>query len=93
LYTVGFTDGSKPAYSVGCTPNSYGITGYDCGFGANNRGLWLSGKMRKLECASGFSSAGAEAEVIGAGLLMNSQNELAVFFTRNGNLLGKFIAS
>jgi hypothetical protein len=86
VYTVGFTDGSKPAYSIGRAPNSYGITGYDCTAGI--RCLWLSGKMHQLECATGFS---AGPEVIGAGLLMNSQNELAVFFTRNRNLLGKLI--
>jgi hypothetical protein len=83
--SVGFTDGSEiPAGCVGDSPNSYGIDidRYDKGT------LWLSGKEHKLECPTGVIAKG---DVFGCGLLLNSKNELAVFFTLDGNILGKLL--
>jgi hypothetical protein len=34
-------------------------------------------------------SLGMDVSVIGCGILLNSENQLAVFFTLNGILLGK----
>jgi hypothetical protein len=100
-YSVGFTDGSNPVAGryVGGSPNSYGIS--------EKRGCWLSGKEHKLECPCGAIAGGRVAgqkhnfdrpigsfdagDVFGSGLLLNSKNELAVFFTVNGILLGKLL--
>jgi hypothetical protein len=84
-YSVGFTVGSKPPADrlVGYSTNSYGIAGYS---GINNS-LWLSGKKHKLECP--IEVIASSGDVVGCGLLLNSKNELAVFFTLNGILLGK----
>jgi hypothetical protein len=78
-------DGSKPG-GIGGSPNSYGIVGYDFGACNCNDSLWLSGKEHELKCPIGTI---AGAKVIGCGLLLNSKNELAVFFTVDGILLGK----
>jgi hypothetical protein len=95
--SFGFTDGSKPAgyvayspscVSVGGSPNSYGIDGYDCGAAAKEYSCWLSGKKQKME--NPFRAI-AGGDVLGSGLLLNSKNELAVFFTVNGILLGKLL--
>jgi hypothetical protein len=81
---IGFTDGSEPpAYCVDFdvhSPNSYAIEGFD-----NYYDLWLSGKPHKLECPLGPIG---EGDVVGCGLLLDSKDELAIFFTLNGILLG-----
>jgi hypothetical protein len=41
-----------------------------------------------MECPAGAIDRG---DVIGSGLLLNSKNELAAFFTLNGILLGKLL--
>jgi hypothetical protein len=83
--SVGFTDGNKTANcTVRFSPNYYGI---DANV-AKIDSFWLSGKEHELECPTGFI---AGTNVFGSGLLLNSRNELAVFFTLNGNLLGKLL--
>jgi hypothetical protein len=49
---------------------------------------WLSGKEHEFECQCPIEEI-AEGSVLGCGLLLNSKNKLAVFFTVNGTLLGK----
>jgi hypothetical protein len=81
--SVGFTDGVRDklaAHYVGYTPNSYGIGLYGCR---------LSGKPHNLERSVTPIEQGT---VFGCGIFLNSKNELAVFFTRNGELLGKLLA-
>jgi hypothetical protein len=85
--SVGFTDGSKNPDCIGFTKFYY-IGG--CDQDARIDRLWLSTdeKMHKLECPIATTDGGA---VVGCGLLLNSKNEWAVFFTVNGNLLGKLL--
>jgi hypothetical protein len=75
---VGFSDGKAGGFGPA---NSYAIA-RDGG----TYGYSLSGKEHKLECPIQAIDAGA---VVGCGLLLNSMNELAVFFTVNGILCGK----
>jgi hypothetical protein len=82
---VGFTDGSKPPagrVELDGSPNSYGIER------SFDNSLWLSGKKHKLECPNENIDKGS---VLGCGLLLNSNNELAFFFTVDGILLGKLL--
>jgi hypothetical protein len=78
---MGFTDGSKPHFPVGGSPNSYSIA---------HDSLRLSGEKQDLDWPKGVIDG---ANAIGSGLLLNSKNELAVFFTFNGILRGKLITS
>jgi hypothetical protein len=79
--SVGFSSGD--AGSQYASTNSYAIKHnfptYD---------YWLSGKQHKFEHPVDPIKSGA---VVGCGLLLNSKNQLAVFFTRNGLLLGKLL--
>jgi hypothetical protein len=92
-FSAGFTDGSKPGAAadglVGGSPNCYGIAKQDAKF----YGYWLSGKGHDLECQipSGSIDAGPGATVVGCGILLNAKNELAVFFTLDGILIGKLL--
>jgi hypothetical protein len=65
---------------VGGFSNSYGIC-------LEVLVCWLSGKTHELQSNEAFDAGGT---VFGCGLLLNSKNELAVFFTHNGILMGKF---
>jgi hypothetical protein len=47
----------------------------------------LAGTVHHLEYPTGLIG---EVAVFGCGLLLNSKNELAVFFTHKGLLMGKF---
>jgi hypothetical protein len=81
--SVGFTDGSIPVPAVdgfGGSPNSYGI--------AQNNSFWLSGK--KYQWNDSIRTSGTRETVLGCGILLNSKNKLAVFFTQNGILKGKY---
>jgi hypothetical protein len=51
---------------------------------------WLAGKQHKFEHPRP-NGAIVTGGVFGCGLLLNPKNELAVFFTLNGNLLGKLL--
>jgi hypothetical protein len=77
--TVGFSDGN-----AGCdytSTNSYVIASDDYYY-------WLSGMPHKWECPIRAIDL---RSVVGCGLLLNSKNELAVFFTVNGILCGKLL--
>jgi hypothetical protein len=83
-YLIGFADGSKPlATYLGDSPNSYGIVAknYVCW-------CWLWGEEHEHELDHPIGSISA-GDVFGSGLMLNSKNELAIFFTFNGILLGK----
>jgi hypothetical protein len=74
--------------SIGHYPNSYALW-----FG--NHFLNLSGKAHYFEYSSGAGTRDVitwnkQEDVIGCGLLMNPKNQLAIFFTVNGMLLGQF---
>jgi hypothetical protein len=77
---IGFSDGKGGQF---CSTNLYAIA-RDGG----TYGYWLSGKKHKLESPIRAIDAG---DVVGCGLMLNSKNELAVFFTVNGILCGKLI--
>jgi hypothetical protein len=87
-FSIGFTDGNKPdapadLLGIGgsLNSNSYGLdpsNSFDC---------YLDGRHHPLEYQTGPVGVGS---VFGCGLLINSKNELAVFFTHNGILMGKF---
>jgi hypothetical protein len=84
FFSVGFTDGNKPVddlMGVGDVPNSYGLN--PC----NDMNSMLAGRVHKLECPTWPIHSVA---IFGCGLLLNSKNELAVFFTHKGLLMGKF---
>jgi hypothetical protein len=55
---------------------------------------WISGKKHRFEWPEGinpklyFNRYGDD--VLGCGILVNRHNELAIFFTANGTLLGEF---
>jgi hypothetical protein len=87
--SVGFTDGGIPIdyedEHVGRFPNSYGLVG-----NAKTYGCRLAGKWHAFESPIQACDLGA---VFGCGILLNSKNELAVFFTLNGTLLGKLLVT
>jgi hypothetical protein len=78
--TVGLSDGN--AGSGYSSTNSYAIAHH-------NYRYWLSGMPYQLE----DPIRAIEGDVVGCGLLLNSKNELAVFFTVNGILRGKLIVT
>jgi hypothetical protein len=81
---VGFTNGEKPAddlMGIGDVPNSFGLN--PC----NHMDCTLEGTVHELEYPTWPIDSVA---VFGCGLLLNSKNELAVFFTHKGLLMGKF---
>jgi hypothetical protein len=79
---VGFSDGNDGFFD---STNSYAIRRNDSSYNE----YWLSGKQHKVE----HPVALAVRDVVGSGLLLKSTNELAVFFTLNGKLLGKLLAT
>jgi hypothetical protein len=87
-FLIGLSDGNIPdSVYLGWTPNSYGMRDdFKC--------CWLSNKEHAFEWPNGvkpkWTCLGA---VVGCGLVLNTKNELAIFFTGNGFLLGKFIIS
>jgi hypothetical protein len=85
-FNIGLSSGNIPNYSwVGDLPNSYAIEdSYDY--------CWLSGKLHQFEWQNGaiqpeWNSHG-QGNVLGCGLLLNPANELSIFFTGNGLLMG-----
>jgi hypothetical protein len=83
---VGLSSENIPNGSVvGELPNSYAIQ-----YGRDH--CWLSGSVYPFEWPNGaikpkWNGCG---DVIGCGLLLNTANELFIFFTRNGLLIGQF---
>jgi hypothetical protein len=75
--SVGFTDGNQSSGPVGASPNCYGIP-------MSGTDYSLSGKQHKFE----HPVNPIDNQNIGCGLLLNPKNELAVFFTVDGALLG-----
>jgi hypothetical protein len=74
-------------HSVGFAPNSYAF--YHC------YSCWLSGNSHKFEWPNGVTRPtwNGPGDVLGCGLLMSSNNELSIFFTGNGILMGQFICA
>jgi hypothetical protein len=89
-FRVGLSNGTLPEGSVyvGHLPNSYAIQhGYDNCLLAGTRHWfeWPTGAIRPEWNGRG--------DVMGCGILLNSKNELAIFFTANGILMGKHLLS
>jgi hypothetical protein len=54
---------------------------------------WISGKEQHFEWPEGINPKlyfDRHDDVIGCGILVNRHNELDIFFTVNGTLLGEF---
>jgi hypothetical protein len=69
---------------VGLPPNSYAISyGFDY--------CWLSGYPHDFEWPNGTTKPqwNGPGDVIGSGLWLNPSNELSIFFTGNGILMGQ----
>jgi hypothetical protein len=84
---VGFSNGSLPEDSlVGESTNSYAIqhSHDNCLLlGTSHWFEWPNGAIRPKWDGCG--------DVMGCGILLNSKNELAIFFTANGILMGKHL--
>jgi hypothetical protein len=81
---VGLSSGNVPKGFVG-GQNSYAIqSGYDC--------CRLSGKEHGFEWPNGAikPESKGQGDVLGCGLLLNSENEVSIWFTGNGLLMGQF---
>jgi hypothetical protein len=84
---VGLSSGNIPEHCfVGFVQNSYAIH-YE-GYGH----YWLSGKKHPFEWKNGAIKPAwnDNMHVFGCGILLNSENKLSLFFTRNGILMGQF---
>jgi hypothetical protein len=82
LFNGNMRDGSF----VGFLSNSYAINDY-------SDYCWLSGKSHPFEWSNRALRPkwkGPE-NIIGCGLLLNSENALSIFFTENGILMGQFL--
>jgi hypothetical protein len=88
LNSVGFSDGNAGSHYA--STNSYAIQRYGLS-DVDYNDYWLSGKQHKFEHPVPVGNNAGD--VIGSGLLLNSNNELAVFFTQNGQLLGKLLGT
>jgi hypothetical protein len=52
---------------------------------------WLDGELHQLELQGAIRPVGKEyGNVYGCGLVLDSENNVAIFFTLNGQLLGEF---
>jgi hypothetical protein len=79
---VGLSSGNVPNGSfVGVEPNSYAIPS---GYGY----CWLSGNQQKWPNGATKPESKGEGDVVGCGLLLSSGNEVSIFFTGNGLLIG-----
>jgi hypothetical protein len=91
---IGFSDGSIPEGEyVGHCTNSYSIT-YGFYYDLNKDYCWISGKKHDIEWPEGVIKPEWNepkiGDVYGCGLLLSPDNELAIFFTLNGILIGQF---
>jgi hypothetical protein len=89
---VGFSKGNVPNGSwVGNLPNSY-ANNADSDFNH----CWLAERLHYFDWPNGANKPtwkyNSEGGVVGCGLLLNSEKELSIFFTLNGNLLGQFLS-
>jgi hypothetical protein len=73
-------------YFVGRFPNSYAIDDY-CAH------CWLSGKLKihQFQWSNGVikPERNGRGDVLGCGILLSPKNELSIFFTGNGILMGQ----
>jgi hypothetical protein len=86
---VGLSNGSISESSyIGTSPNSYAIQ-------HDHDNCLLSGTRQWFEWAKEAIKPewNGRGDVMGCGILLNSKNELAIFFTANGILLGKHLDS
>jgi hypothetical protein len=86
---MGLADILPPDRWVGNAPNSYSI-----GVPSNGESCMLAGKRHdfEIEWSNKFTKTKSNGigEVFGCGILMNSNNKLAIFFTSNGKPIGQF---
>jgi hypothetical protein len=83
---VGLSSGNIPNGSiVGYLQNSYAI-------GEGSKYCWLSGQSHLFEWPNGAIGPkwNGRGDVFGCGLLLNAENEVSIFFTGNGLLMGQF---
>jgi hypothetical protein len=83
---VGLSSGNIPDGSiVGLLPNSYAIP-YGYGF------CWLFQEAHYFEWPNDAIKPkwNGRGDVLGCGLVLNPANELSIFFTGNGILMGQF---
>jgi hypothetical protein len=85
---VGLSDGAIPDW-IGRNPNSFAI---DIGL-HHCYGCWLAGEPHVFELPEGAIQPEMKenGNVYGCGLVLDPDNNLAIFFTLNGKLLGKLI--
>jgi hypothetical protein len=81
---VGLSSGNFIKGSIlGFLPNSYAIQNYFdyC---------WLSGNGHDFEWPDGTikPKSKGQGDVLGCGLLLNAENDVSIFFTGNGLLIG-----
>jgi hypothetical protein len=87
---VGLSSGNIPTAGawVGGFPNSYAIQ-EGCDY------CWLSRDDHRFERPTGAIEPewnwNGQGNVVGCGLLVNPENELSIFFTGNGLLMGQFL--
>jgi hypothetical protein len=79
--SAGFSDGNA---GVHASTNSYAMNTEN----NINYDYWLSGIRHIFEHPVRATNSG---DVVGCGLLLNSKNKWAVFFTFNGVLLGELL--
>jgi hypothetical protein len=74
---------------IGQDSNSYGIpiVGHHC------YGCWLAGEVHRFELPEGAVKPEMEenGNVVGCGLVLDPDNEMAIFFSLNGKLLGELM--
>jgi hypothetical protein len=85
---VGLSYGAIPDW-IGPNSNSYGIfiVGHPC------YGWWLAGVSHLFELPEGAVEQEMReyGNVFGCGVVLDPNNNLAIFFTLNGQLLGKLM--
>jgi hypothetical protein len=85
-WTVGLSVGAIPdnLWIGGLYPNSYAIP--------NDNECWLAGEIQQFELPEGTirPRRNLYINVMGCGLVLDPEDKLWIFFTLNGQLLGKF---
>jgi hypothetical protein len=74
---------------IGGYSNSYGISIVDHHY----YGGWLAGELHRFELPEGAIQPEMKenGNIFGCGLVLDPDNNLAIFFTLNGQLLGEFM--